>query len=117
MGDMGIALKIDKDSFQYWFYSDARRDREPSYPLSGKVAVRGEHDPFETGGAGLSLRKAVAPGHLQNHICLLAEQHFQTYMKTGKLDESRLLFKVKAEDILNKNQPRSMTQSASKRDG
>ena len=41
----------------------------------------------------------------KNQICPLAEQHYQTYMKTGKLDESRLLFKVKAEDILDKNHP------------
>ena len=40
MGDMGIALKIDKNRFSYWFYSDVKSDHEPTYPLSGEVEIK-----------------------------------------------------------------------------
>ena len=105
MGDMGIALKIDKDRFNYWFYSDVKSDHEPTYPLSGEVEI-------EKNTVHL---KYQGPEHLysdqwhliiyKNQICLLADSHYQDYMKTDKLDDSRLLFKVRDEDIRDKKKP------------
>jgi hypothetical protein len=104
-GYMGIALKIDKSHFQYWFYSDFRSNDEPSYPISGDVEIK-------KNAVHLKCRQ---PEHLyseqwhlvihENQICLLADKEYQEYIKTDRLDDSRLLFKVREEDIRDKQNP------------
>jgi hypothetical protein len=98
-------IEIDKDRFHYWFYSDAKLDHEPTYPLSGEVEIKKNtvHLIFR-GQEHLYSDK----WHLiiyKNQICLLADSHYQDYLKTDKLDDSRLLFKVKEADILDKKKP------------
>jgi hypothetical protein len=105
MGHMGLALKIEKNRFQYWFYSDFRIHDEPTYPISGEVEIKkntiylkckkGEHLDSED----------WHPFIYKNQICLLAGEHYQQYMKTDKLDDSRLLFKVAERDIVDKKHP------------
>jgi hypothetical protein len=105
MGTMGVALKIDGNRFQYWFYSDEHFPDDPKYPLSGKVEVK----------KNVVHLKVRQPLHVysdkwhlviyKNQICLLADAHYQDYLKTDKLDDSRLLYKVKDEDILDKTKP------------
>ncbi len=105
MGYMGIALKIEKDRFQYWFYSDAKLEHEPSYPISGQVEIK----------KNVIYLKSQQNEHLysetwhlvvyKNQICLLADRHYQEYINTDKLDDSRLLFKVSEKDILDKKKP------------
>src|SRR4030095_12469104 len=36
-GFMGIALVIKSNEFKYWLYSDVSGQREPKYPITGKV--------------------------------------------------------------------------------
>ena len=102
---MGVALKIEKNRFNYWFYSDVKSAHEPTYPLSGEVEIK----------KNTVHLKRRGPEHLysekwhlviyKNQICLLADSHYQDYMKTEKLDDSRLLYKVREDDILNKKKP------------
>jgi hypothetical protein len=105
MGYMGIALKIDKNRFQYWFYSDFKSMDDPTYPLSGEVEIKKntihlkcrEHEFLYSEDWHLVIYK--------NQICLLADNHYKEYMKTDNLDDSRLLYKVREKFILNKKNP------------
>lgn len=103
MGYMGIALKIDKDRFQYWFYSDVRTEHEPTYPIVGAVETKGNTITLKCKG-----RLYDSKWHLfiyRNHICLLADLHYQEFTKTGKLDDSRLLYKISEKIITDKKKP------------
>ena len=105
MGYMGIALKIDKNRFQYWFYSDAKLEHEPTYPLSGEVEIRKNTVHLKYRGQEHLYSDKWHLIIYKNQICLLADNHYHDYMKTDKLDDSRLLFKVRDEDILDKKKP------------
>jgi hypothetical protein len=105
IGDMGIALKLDKNHFSYWFYSDVKSNDEPTYPLSGDIEIKKNIVHLKCRGQE---RLYAEDWHLiiyKNQICLLADRHYQDYMKTDKLDDSRLLFKVRDQDILDKKKP------------
>jgi hypothetical protein len=105
MGHMGLALKIDKNRFQYWFYSDFRIGNAPTYPISGDIEIKKNTVHLKCS-AGEDLYSQ--DWHLviyRNQICLLAEEHYQEYMKTDKLDDSRLLYKIAESDIRDKKTP------------
>ena len=105
MGYMGIALKIDKSNFQYWFYSDVKSNHEPTYPLSGEVEIKKNTVHLKYRGQEHLYAEKWHLVIYKNEICLLAESHYQEYMKTDKLDDSRLLFKVREADIRDKKKP------------
>jgi hypothetical protein len=103
MGYMGIALKIDQNRFEYWFYSDFKSGDEPTYPISGEVEV--QKDAIHLKGQGHLYSDTWRLIVYKNQICLLADSHYQDYLKTDKLDDSRLLLKVSERDILDKKRP------------
>ena len=105
MGFMSIALKIDKNRFQYWFYSDDKSDDEPTYPISGKVEIKKNTIRLNCPNKEHLYSDEWHLVIYKNEICLLADSHYQDYMKTDKLDDSRLLFKVSEKDMLDKRNP------------
>jgi hypothetical protein len=105
MGEMGLALKIEKNRFKYWFSSDAKFDHEPTYPLLGEVEIAKNVVHLKRAGQEHLYAKKWHLVIYKNQICLLADNHYQDYLKTDKLDDSRLLFKVRDEDIPDKNKP------------
>ena len=105
MGYMGIALRIDKNHFDYWFYSDAKSNDEPTYPLSGDVEIKKNIVHLKCRGQEHLYSEDWHLIVFKNQICLLADSHYQDYMKTDRLDDSRLLFKVRDEDIRDKKKP------------
>jgi hypothetical protein len=103
MGYMGIALRLDKDQFQYWFYSDVRLPNEPTYPIVGTVQTEGDTITLKC-----KERLYDSKWHLfiyRNQICLLADLHYQQFTKTGKLDDSRLLYKIDKKRIRDEKKP------------
>ena len=95
-GFMGIALVIKSNEFRFWAYSDYQPEKQPRYPITGKV---------ESDGDTIRLYQASADArylyhtnwHLVVHkgeICLLAESHLQDYRSGKPFADDRLLYKV-----------------------
>jgi len=98
-GYMGIALVIHDESFKYWFYSDVVvPGDETRYPIAGRVE---EKD-------GEIRLKAKADARLydtmwrqvqwQGELCLLSQKDFESYVKSGVMPVSRLLYRVQKFD-------------------
>jgi len=110
-GYMGLALKIRGDHYKYWTYSDVvpvestleitmpdghverhtYKEKRPKYPLTGRVAIRG--DMIELRGPGEYYDRKWRRIIVRSVPCLLAEQHYIEWKKTGELPEDRLLFR------------------------
>jgi hypothetical protein len=112
-GYMGLALKFRGDHYKYWFSSDvapvtiemtdekgsllySHTEKSPRYPLAGRAVIRG--DTLELRGPGHYYDRKWRRLTYHGVPCLLAEQHYVEWKKTGKLAEDRLLFRVRAFD-------------------
>jgi hypothetical protein len=112
-GYMGLALKIRGDRYKYWFSSDVGPDtievtdekgrilsshteKPPRYPLTGHAIVHG--DTLELRGPGDYYDRKWRLLTYRGAPCLLAEQHYVEWKKTGKLAEDRLLFRAPSFD-------------------
>jgi hypothetical protein len=115
-GYMGLALKIRGDHYKYWFSSDVMpmestlevtmpdghverrtyKEKLPRYPLRGNVVIRG--DTLELRGPGEYYDRKWRFLTYRGVPCLLAEQHYREWKKTGKLADDRLLFRAPAFD-------------------
>jgi hypothetical protein len=108
-GYMGLALKIRGDHYKYWFSSDVGSttieitdterhtttrytEKPPRYPFTGRAVVRG--DTLELRGPGDYYDRKWRRLTYRHIPCLLAEQHYIEWKKTGKLAEDRLLFRA-----------------------
>jgi len=108
-GYMGLALKIRGDHYKYWFSSDvapvaaeltdengrilsSHTEKPPRYPLTGRVLIRG--DTLELRGPGNYYDRKWRLLTYRGVPCLLAEQHYRDWKKTGKLADDRLLFRA-----------------------
>jgi hypothetical protein len=108
-GYMGLALKIRGDHYKYWFSSDVVTERprfknertgkittytEPplTYPMTGRLVVTG--DLIQLRGPGDYYDRKWRRITYRGITCLLAEQHYQEWKKTGQLADDRLLFKL-----------------------
>ncbi|HZR04537.1 MAG TPA: hypothetical protein VFA61_01760 [Candidatus Udaeobacter sp.] len=112
-GYMGLALKIRGDHYKYWFSSDvgpttieitdekgrvlsSHTEKPPRYPLTGRAGIRG--DTLELRGPGEYYDRKWRLLTYRGVPCLLAEQHYREWKKTGKLADDRLLFRAQAFD-------------------
>ena len=112
-GYMGLALKIRADRYKYWFSSDvapvtieirdekgrilsSHTEKPPRYPLTGRAVIRG--DRLELQGAGEYYDRKWRRIVYRGVSCLLAEQHYREWQKSGKLPDDRLLFRARAFD-------------------
>jgi hypothetical protein len=115
-GYMGLGLKIRGDHYKYWSSSDVMpmqstlevtmpdgpverhtfTEKRPTYPLAGRVVIRG--DTLELRGEGEYYDRKWRRLTYRGVRCLLAEQHYVEWKKTGKLAEDRLLFRAPAFD-------------------
>ncbi|MEY2536849.1 MAG: hypothetical protein QOG67_589 [Verrucomicrobiota bacterium] len=112
-GYMGLALKIDGSRYKYWFSSDMsvtstvdivgpdgrverHTSKPPRYPLRGRLRVRG--NVVELLGPGDYYdRKWYYMTH-RGVPCLLADEHYREWKRTGKLADDRLLFRLSSFD-------------------
>ena len=106
-GYMGLALKIHGDHYKYWFSSDRAPtifestidghttrsiEEMPRYPLTGRVIIRG--DTIKLRGAGDYYDRQWRRIVYRGVPCLLAEQHYREWKKSGRLADDRLLFRA-----------------------
>jgi hypothetical protein len=106
-GYMGLALKIRGNRYKYWFSSDVgpavfettingrterRTEKLPKYPLKGRFVLRG--DVIELLGSGDYYDRKWHRIKYRNIPCLLADEHYREWKKSGRLADDRLLFKL-----------------------
>jgi hypothetical protein len=98
---MGIALKIEGNRYKYWFYSDTfiAGAPRPKYPYTGKLQVRG--NTIRLLGRGDYYDRVWHLFIYKNEICLLADDHYKDFVRTGELAENRLLFQLASFDEKN----------------
>jgi hypothetical protein len=112
-GYMGLALQIRGDHYKYWFSSDQAEPlftseittpdgrridghtyilKRPKYPLTGRAVIHG--GTFELRGRGEYYDRTWRHIVYRGVPCLLAEQHYREWRRSGRLAEDRLLFRV-----------------------
>lgn len=107
---MGIALVIDGDDFEYWFYSDVKSSDDPVYPIRGKVRYYGDYIRLLVDDDTRLYSTKWRPVVHKGEICLLADEHLQKYQQTKKFPADRLLHKLadfdKQHPQMNRPMPR-----------
>ncbi|MEY2507708.1 MAG: hypothetical protein QOH01_2037 [Verrucomicrobiota bacterium] len=106
-GYMGLALRISGDRYKYWFSSDVGpttfettingkttryTEKPPRYPLTGRIIIRG--DVLELRGAGEYYDRKWHRIVYRGVPCLLADEHYREWRRTGRLPDDRLLFRI-----------------------
>jgi hypothetical protein len=71
-------------------------EKPPHYPLTGSTTVRG--DTIELRGPGDFYDRKWRRIVYRGIPCLLAEQHYREWKKSGRLDDDRLLFRIPSFD-------------------
>jgi hypothetical protein len=107
-GYMGIALVIKSNEFKYWFYSDFKGPKEPTYPITGKLEIDADTIRLHPKGDAHLYDTSWHLVVFKGEICLLAERHMRSYRDGGKFADDRLLHKLDAFDEKNSimNRPR-----------
>ena len=111
-GYMGLALKIRGDHYKYWFSSDMAEPtfsseitmpdghverhtyipKRPKYPFTGRAVLHG--DTLELRGPGDYYDRKWRRIVYRGVPCLLAEEHYREWKKSGRLPDDRLLFRI-----------------------
>jgi hypothetical protein len=115
-GYMGIAIKINSERYNYWFYSDVGQpvftseitmsdghverltsiEKPPKYPLTGRLKLRG--DVVELAGAGGYYDRKWHRIVYRGVPCLLADKHYREWKRGKGFADDRLLFKLSTFD-------------------
>jgi hypothetical protein len=103
----GSRAKNRGDQYKYWFSSDVApttfgstidgrttryTEKPPRYPLTGRVILRG--DAIELRGPGGYYDRKWRRIVYRGVPCLLAEQHYREWKKSGRFADDRLLFRI-----------------------
>ena len=112
-GYMGLALKIRGDHYKYWFSSDVAEPvftsqittpdgrridsrtyipKRRKYPFTGRAVIHG--DTLELRGPGDYYDRKWRHIVYRGIPCLLAEEHYREWKKSGRLPDDRLLFRI-----------------------